>query len=304
MKETRYISTARVAQALGVGVSTVKRWVDEGVLPAYKTAGGHRKLLLQDVLRLVREKNFPQIDLHRLEVELRFDSHRLDLGQVSNELYRFLLAGQQEASLTLLQRTYHGGVGMENLADQVVGPAMVRIGLDWQEGRIDVLHEHRASLCCTGTLVQLRAKVESPARGKGPLAVGGSPEGHWHSIANHLIELMLLDNGWEVINLGANTPMISLARAIREFHPRLVWVSIHTLQEPEVFLKEYEAVVHAARDYQSALAVGGPGMVPEVRSRMIYTTFGDGISHLANFARTLYPRPMPRRRGRPAGGAK
>ena len=41
---TRYFSTREAAQRLGVAVRTVQLWVESGVLRAWKTAGGHRRI--------------------------------------------------------------------------------------------------------------------------------------------------------------------------------------------------------------------------------------------------------------------
>jgi len=50
-------STKEAASLLGVSHRTVQLWVEGGVLQAWKTAGGHRRILLTSVHRLVAQRN-------------------------------------------------------------------------------------------------------------------------------------------------------------------------------------------------------------------------------------------------------
>src|SRR5262249_31380231 len=100
-----YLSTVQAAAALGVSVSTVKRWVDEGVLPAHRTAGGHRKLLRAEVLALTRQGDWPRRDPAILSGDLPRDPAG-DLEAVAAALQDALLGGEGETASALIRRVY------------------------------------------------------------------------------------------------------------------------------------------------------------------------------------------------------
>src|ERR1041385_2092826 len=114
-----YVSTAQVAEALGVGISTVKRWVDQGILPAHKTPGGHRKILLSDVARVVRGGDFPRLDLGRLGLPPA-GAEPPDPRSLSAAMLAALKRGEAEALRSLLQGAHRSGLPIETLADAVV----------------------------------------------------------------------------------------------------------------------------------------------------------------------------------------
>ena len=81
--------------------------------------------------------------------------------------------------------------------------------------------------------------------------------------------------------------------------PRLLWLCATHLDRPDDFLDEYLEIYRQAEARGIAVAVGGRGLSKALRERMPYTTFGDGMSHLTAFARTLHQRPPVPRKGRP-----
>jgi excisionase family DNA binding protein len=62
MKE-EWLSLGEAAESLGVHPSTVRSWADQGVLPAHRTPGGHRRFRRQDVdLQLNKKSESGELD--------------------------------------------------------------------------------------------------------------------------------------------------------------------------------------------------------------------------------------------------
>lgn len=295
--ERRYVSTAQVAQALGVSVTTVKRWVDDRILPAHRTPGGHRKLLMTDVLRLVRAGNLPQTDLTKLLPKAAQVAR--DPADTLRHMTAAIDAGDAELIRTIVIGAYQSGMPVDVLADKVVSPAMQQVGHEWEIGRLPVMKEHRVSQALMAAMYELRAHLQVNAEADRPVAVGGAPE-HDHSALPSLIaKLTLLDAGWDAVNLGPHTPTFALRGAIDDLRPQLVWVSVTHLQHPDQFVADFNELSEYAERRQVAIALGGRGLTQQIRERLRYTTYGDGFGQLLAFAKTLHHRRPRPKRGRP-----
>jgi methanogenic corrinoid protein MtbC1 len=190
-------------------------------------------------------------------------------------------------------------VTVEALADRVIAPALAAVGHDWEVGRIDVWQEHRGTQICAAALFDLRNNLETRAERNRPVAVGAAPRGDPYLLATLLAQYVLLDAGWEAVNLGPNTPLPSVREAIRELRPRLLWLSVSYLEDEPAFRDAFKDLYRFAERQGVAVAVGGQALNEPLRSEIPYTTHGDRLEHLAAFAHTLHPRRKPPRRGRP-----
>ena len=54
-----YYTTHKAAKLLGVSLPTVVNWIKKGLLNAYKTPGGHRRIAAGDLRLFLQEQGFP-----------------------------------------------------------------------------------------------------------------------------------------------------------------------------------------------------------------------------------------------------
>ncbi len=295
--DSRFLSTVQVAKAVGVSVTTIKRWVDDGILPAHRTAGGHRKLVLADVLRLTRDGGLPATDLGQLVPRDRGEP--ADPDRYREQLTDAVDAIDDERIRDVLRAAHRGGIPIETIADRIVSPVMAHIGLRWQHGSVDVGTEHLVTGSIVAGLYELQSRIAANAADDRPVAVGGAPEGDHYILPTLLAKLTLIEAGWEAVNVGPNTPAASFRKLVEDRRPKLLWLSVSHLVDETKFEMEFQPLFREAQARGVPVAVGGRALPEELRSRLPYTTHGDGFAHLAAFARTLHAPAQRPKRGRP-----
>lgn len=291
------LRTRQVAEALGVSVSTIKRWVDSGALRATRTVGKHRLVPLEEAIQFAKRQDLSPV---RLEAMLEGNAAAVvTVDEAFREaLVEALCRGRLADVKSSIAAAYANSRGASQLADDLIRPVMERIGHGWSEGLVDVYEEHRATRIVEMALIALIGKVTT-APGA-PLAMGATPEGDPYTLSGLLGELALRELGWDVMNLGPSLPMASLARAVRDRRPKLVWISINFLTDPERFVREYEGFFDAASSAGAAVYLGGPALDRPLRARLVAAGFGERIAHLAEFARRLCPTGRPGTDSRPS----
>lgn len=251
------LTTRQLADAIGVSESSVKRWIDAGRIAATRTAGGHRRVRVEEAARYVREAGLAvqrpeSLGLLDLAAHARRKADEADPGEV---LYEYLTTGLAAEASGLLMKRFLAGASVAQLVDGPLVQAMTRIGELWRSRPQGVLLEHRATEVAIRAMVRLGALLRPPATG--PVSVGGAPSGDPYILASMSAAAVLEDEGFRATNLGPETPLSTLALSVETLSPRLVWVSVSVATDANHLRREVLGLADRVRALGAVLVVGG-----------------------------------------------
>ena len=286
------LSPRELAHAIGVSESSIKRWIDDGLIGATKTAGGHRRIAGSEAIRFVRESRSillrPDVlglrDLAAAEQDSPAAVDDVDL------LFVYLKEGRAPAVNGLILSLYLGGRSVAEIIDGPVQAALERIGDLWMKEESGIFWEHRATEIAIRAVAVLRT-LFSPAA-DAMVALGGAPAGDSYILPSMASAAVLESTGLRAVNLGPDTPIESLMRGVDALQPSLVWLSISVVAEGEKLGREIERFAKTLSGQGVPLVLGGSARESIDLPPRPGLHIGASMRELEAFAKGLVPSPV------------
>jgi 5-methyltetrahydrofolate--homocysteine methyltransferase len=196
---------------------------------------------------------------------------------LDQRLANYIIEGTKDGLIADLDRKRAEGA---TPLDIINGPLMAGMG---EVGRLfnnnelivaEVLQSAEAMKAAVNHLQQFMEKADTAARGKVLLA---TVKGDVHDIGKNLVEIILANNGYTVVNLGIKVPPDVLIRAYQEHRPDAIGLS-------GLLVKSTQQMVITATDLKMAgivvpLLVGGAALSEKFTRNKIAPSYGEAVCY-------------------------
>ena len=196
---------------------------------------------------------------------------------LDERLASYIIQGTKDGLIADLDRKRAEGAGPLDIINGPLMAGMSEVGRLFNNNELivaEVLQSAEAMKAAVTYLEQFMEKADSATRGKVLLA---TVKGDVHDIGKNLVEIILANNGYNVINLGIKVPPDVLIQAYREHKPDAIGLS-------GLLVKSTHQMVVTATDLQAAgihvpLLVGGAALSEKFTRVKIGPAYGDAVCY-------------------------
>ncbi len=191
---------------------------------------------------------------------------------LDERLGNYIIEGTKDGLIADLELKRAEGTGVLDIINGPLMAGMTEVGRLFNNNELivaEVLQSAEAMKAAVNHLEQFMEKTESSTRGKIVLA---TVKGDVHDIGKNLVEIILSNNGYRVINLGIKVPPEDLIRAWREHTPDAIGLS-------GLLVKSAHQMVTTASDFKDhgvsvPLLVGGAALSEKFTTTRIGPAYG------------------------------
>ncbi len=206
-------------------------------------------------------------------------------GTPLERLPRYILEGSKEGLVDDLEAVRTGGMAPLDVINGPLMDGMREVGRLFNANELivaEVLQSAEAMKAAVTHLEKFMAKTTESRKGKVLLA---TVKGDVHDIGKNLVEIILSNNGYEVINLGIKVPPEKLVEASAQHRPDLIGLS-------GLLVKSAQQMVTTAQDLTSAgvttpMLVGGAALSQKFTDHRIAPAYGGLVTYAEDAMRGL-----------------
>ncbi len=245
------VGLREAADRLGVHYMTVYRYLRTGRLPAVKVAGEWR----------VRAADVEKLRSPGATATGRGSRRAWAMGRMLDRL----VAGDEVGAWNIVESALASGAEPAEVHLELIAPALRAIGERWAAGSVSVGEEHRASVVARRVLSRLGPRFLRRGRKRGAVVLG-AVAGERHEIPGAIVADQLRGAGFDVVDLGADTPATSFVTAAERVAPVCVLVSVTGSGHEAAVAEAVAALRSGAR---CRVLVGGAAVPNEQTARRL-----------------------------------
>jgi len=281
MKDSQLFSPKQIGQALGVSEASIKRWVDKGIIGCTKTDGGHRKIPMHALMEYIKKNDADLVNPEAVNIPQTTGRLKDKMDKSLDELQQSFRECDEYKIQGIIYDLYTSGQAPEKIFDELLAPALHKLGCEWEDGNVDAFQERRAIQICIRTLYGFNSFFPMPDK-KAPIALIGTLSGDPYTIPPLMIEVCLRSKGWKTEFLGNDLPVVSYAKAIEMYSPNLIIISMSSCENEEETAKELLGLEEVALMNKCGFILGGRAVPAEAVENLKKTLLVPSISHMLN----------------------
>jgi len=196
---------------------------------------------------------------------------------LDERLANYIIEGTRDGLIADLERKRAEGVSPLEIINGPLMSGMAEVGRLFNANELivaEVLQSAEAMKASVNHLEQFMEKADTAKRGKIVLA---TVKGDVHDIGKNLVEIILKNNGYDVVNLGIKVPPEELIKAYLQHHPDAIGLS-------GLLVKSAQQMVITASDLRGAgieipLLVGGAALSARFTQTKIAPSYGKAVCY-------------------------
>jgi 5-methyltetrahydrofolate--homocysteine methyltransferase len=196
---------------------------------------------------------------------------------LDERLANYIIEGTRDGLIADLERKRAEGVSPLEIINGPLMSGMAEVGRLFNANELivaEVLQSAEAMKASVNHLEQFMEKADTAKRGKIVLA---TVKGDVHDIGKNLVEIILKNNGYDVVNLGIKVPPEELIKAYLQHHPDAIGLS-------GLLVKSAQQMVITASDLREAgieipLLVGGAALSARFTQTKIAPSYGKAVCY-------------------------